>query len=46
MKAVAMDRIKIVTPVFHVSIFLADPKYSPRAMCKYMHRKKVEAPFA
>lgn len=44
--AVAMDKIRIVTPTFHVSINFGDPKYSPRAMCKYIHKKKAEAPLA
>lgn len=44
--AVAMDRMKMVTPRFHVSRFLADPKYNPRAMCRYIHKKKADAPLA
>ena len=32
MNAVAIDKIKIVTPIFHVSSFFEDPKYKPRAI--------------
>lgn len=44
--AVAIDKMKMVTPKFHVSRFFADPKYIPRAMCRYIHRKKADAPLA
>lgn len=41
-----MDRMNMVTPKFHVSKFLAEPKYNPRAICRYIHRKKADAPLA
>lgn len=46
MNAVAMDRMNMVTPMFHVSIDFIDPKYKPRAMWRYRQRKNKEAPLA
>lgn len=30
--AVAIDKMNIVTPIFHVSIIFIEPKYNPRAI--------------
>lgn len=44
--AVAIDKIKMVTPMFHVSNIFIEPKYNPRAIWRYRQRKNIEAPLA
>lgn len=45
-KAVAIVRIKIVTPKFHVSVSLYEPKYILRLIWRYRNKKNAEAPLA